>query len=251
MKGHQSGSFRPCPAMKSFFSEKVGCRIFSCNSQDKYSRITHEIEKKLIKAIRKRAASQKSFKSINSIILRFPRFKEELKNIKDIFDQYDEDSNGTINHEELRNCLSDLHIHLPEEEVDALYEYCDIDGKEGIQYNEFIVLLCIFHLLMEPASASQDISRIGSVKLEATFDTLAEAFAFLDKNGDGKLRRKEVILALNEGSPREKSPTHITTKLFKEMDWNKDGKVNFKEFLFALTKWIGFDNDDDDDEKES
>ena len=34
----------------------------------------------------------------------------------------------------------------------------------------------------------------------------------------------------------------------EEMDWNKVGMVNFKEFLFALTKWVGFDSDD---EKES
>lgn len=27
----------------------------------------------------------------------------------------------------------------------------------------------------------------------------------------------------------------------EEMDWDKDGTVSFKEFLFALTRWIGID----------
>lgn len=35
------------------------------------------------------------------------------------------------------------------------------------------------------------------------------------------------------------------------MDWDKNGMVTFKEFLFAFTHWIGFeDNDDDEDDEE-
>ena len=69
----------------------------------------------------------------------------------------DKDSNGTIDHEELKKCLTDLQVHVSETE-DVLYYYCDVDGKEGIQFNEFIVLLCLTYLLMEPASANQNVS---------------------------------------------------------------------------------------------
>ena len=34
------------------------------------------------------------------------------------------------------------------------------------------------------------VSRIGSPKLEATFDAIVETFSFLNKNGDGKLKKK-------------------------------------------------------------
>jgi hypothetical protein len=34
----------------------------------------------------------------------------------------------------------------------------------------------------------------------------------------------------------------------EEMDWDKNGTVTFKEFLFAFTRWVGIDNEDDDDE---
>ena len=34
----------------------------------------------------------------------------------------------------------------------------------------------------------------------------------------------------------------------EEMDWDKNGMVNFKEFLFAFTRWIGIDNDDEEDD---
>lgn len=55
---------------------------------------------------------------------------------------------------------------------------------------------------------------MGSPQLEATFDAIVEAFLFLDKNGDGRLNKEDVIKALNESSPWEKSPSHITRTRF-------------------------------------
>lgn len=66
----------------------------------------------------------------------------------------DEDSNGTIDREELKKCLQKLQLHLTEEEVEDLFYSCDIDGSEGIQFNEFIVLLCLIYLLKEPSSSN-------------------------------------------------------------------------------------------------
>lgn len=51
-------------------------------------------------------------------------------------------------------------------------------------------------------------------QLVSTFDTIIEAFLFLDKNGDGKLNRKDVVKALNQTSPWEKSPAHVTRTRF-------------------------------------
>lgn len=63
----------------------------------------------------------------------------------------DEDSNGTIDREELRKCLEKLQLHLKDEEIEDLFSSCDIDGSQGIQFNEFIVLLCLAYLLMTPS----------------------------------------------------------------------------------------------------
>ena len=35
----------------------------------------------------------------------------------------------------------------------------------------------------------------------------------------------------------------------EEMDWDKNGMVNFKEFLFAFTRWVGLDEEDEDDDE--
>jgi hypothetical protein len=36
----------------------------------------------------------------------------------------------------------------------------------------------------------------------------------------------------------------------EEMDWDKNGTVTFKEFLFAFTRWVGLDENEDDDDDE-
>ncbi|GFY93038.1 calcium-binding EF-hand family protein [Actinidia rufa] len=204
----------------------------------------------------KRSASRESnFRSVNGIITRFPQIKEGLKDIRTIFESYaefqqDEDSNGTIDREELEKCLENLKLQLAEKEIDDLFYLCDVDGSAGIQFKEFIVLLCLIYLLMAHSNPSQTTSKIGLPQLQATFDTIIEAFLFLDKNGDGKLTKKDMVKALNEDS-REKSPAHITRTRFKEMDCDRSGKVSFREFLFSLIDWVGIDADHDNPVTES
>ena len=74
----------------------------------------------------------------------------------------DEDGNGNIDMEELKKCLQKLQLNLKEEEVEDLFHSCDIDQSEGIQFNEFIVLLCLIYLLVEHSSSPLRVSTINS-----------------------------------------------------------------------------------------
>ncbi|KAL6002755.1 hypothetical protein ACLOJK_022975 [Asimina triloba] len=224
----------------------MGGLLYQCNSSNKYRRLDPKLERKMSEAIKQKAATgSNTFRSINSIILRFPKFKEGLRNIRSVFEEYDEDSNGTIDSEELKKCLQNLQIQLTEKEIFDLYHSCDVDGNEGIQFNEFVVLLCLIYVLSEPSSASSSTSRMGLPQLEATFDTIIQAFLFLDNNGDGRLNKKDMVRALNDASRWEKAPGHVTKRRFKEMDWTKHGKVSFKEFLYTFINWVGLDADDE------
>lgn len=114
---------------------------------------------------------------------------------------------------------------------------------------------------------------MGSPQLESTFDTMIEAFMFMDKNKDAKLNKKDMIKALND-TPWERSPSHLTRTRFstllsfllffhttfppflcansllsvflpEEMDKDKDGTVTFREFLFTLIGWLGLEMDEE------
>ncbi|XP_030553211.1 probable calcium-binding protein CML22 [Rhodamnia argentea] len=236
MKG-QIGTSCPCPSLKAV-SNKVGTILCHRNSQIRNKKLDAKLEKKVLEVKNTLSTRRNKFQTINSIIMRFPQFKEGLKDIKAIFQQYDEDSNGTIDKEELKKCLEEMQLHLSEKDMEDLFHSCDIDENQEIQFREYIVLLCLIYLLKE-ASSTNETEKIGSPSIEATFDAIIEAFLFLDKDGDGKLKKKDVIKALNEASPTEKTPRHVTMKRFKEMDWGRKGKVSFREFLFTFVDWVG------------
>ncbi|KNA04702.1 hypothetical protein SOVF_197240 isoform B [Spinacia oleracea] len=161
----------------------------------------------------------------------------------------DVDKNEVIDHSELKHCLRKLEVIFSEEEIDDFFKSCDINENMGIKFNEFIVLLCLVYLLQEdPSKKTQLKSRMGLPNLEATFETLVDAFAFLDKNKDGYVSKTEMVQAINETTTGERSSGRIAMKRFEEMDWDRNGMVNFKEFLFAFTRWVGIDEAEDEDE---
>lgn len=206
-----------------------------------------KLEGKMVEAMQKRAKEGSSLKSFDSIILKFPKIDESLRKCKSIFEQFDEDKNGEIDQGELNRCFQRLEISIAEEDIKDLFEACDLHEQMGMKFNEFIVLLCLVYLLNEPA-AKEAKARMGLGNLEATFETLVNAFVFLDKNKDGYVSRDEMVHAINETTSGERSSGRIAMKRFEEMDWDKNGMVSFKEFLFAFTQWVGIDEGDDDEE---
>ncbi|XP_021750649.1 probable calcium-binding protein CML22 [Chenopodium quinoa] len=244
-----TGRIHSCPALKSI-TNKVGsmlCRC-SCNtSTNKYRRLDAKLARKIIELRQQTSGSvhdNKQFRSINSIIIKFPQLKEQVKNLRGVFEHYDEDCNGSIDREELKKCLTELQVNLTEQEFDDLFHSCDVDRSGHIQFNEFIVLLCLIYLLTKPSSSTGTVLRMGSPHLESIFDKIVEVFFYMDKNGDGKLNKKDIVAAFTD-APTERSPSHVTRTRFMEMDKDKDGNVSFREFLFGLTSWLGIDSDEE------
>lgn len=206
-----------------------------------------KLEAKMVEAMKKRAAKGTSVRSLNTIILKFPKIDASFRNCKAIFEEFDEDKNGAIDHDELNRCFRKLEVSFTEEEIDDLFNECDINEDMRVEFDEFIVLLCLVYLLQEEPASSEVKSRMGLADLEATFETLLDAFAFLDKNKDGYVSRDEMTKAINETIGGERSSGRIAMKRFEEMDWDKNGMVNFKEFLFAFTRWVGIAEGDDEE----
>ncbi|KAB2634200.1 calcium-binding protein CML21 [Pyrus ussuriensis x Pyrus communis] len=226
----------------------MGGVVGKSESSRKFSIHETKLEAKMVEAMQRRAAKGSVMKSFNSLILKFPKIDESLRNCKAIFEQFDEDSNGMIDQEEMKKCFSKLEVSFTDEEIIDLFEACDINEDMGIKFNEFIVLICLVHLLKDDNKAVHTKLQLGMLELEATFETLVDAFVFLDKNKDGYVSKSEMVEAINETTTGERSSGRIAMKRFEEMDWDKNGMVNFKEFLFAFTRWIGIDDLEDEDE---
>lgn len=182
-----------------------------------------KLEAKIAEAMQKREREGSSIKSFNTIILKFPKIDESLRKCKSIFEQFDEDGNGTIDPLELKRCFHKLDIDFSDEDIDDLFVTCDINDDRGMKFSEFIVLLCLVYLLKDDPAVQHAKAQMGMPNLESTFETLVDAFVFLDKNKDGHVSKSEMIQAINESSAGERSSGRIGLKRFEEMDWDKMG----------------------------
>ncbi|KAE8811051.1 putative calcium-binding protein CML21 [Hordeum vulgare] len=189
--------------------------VFGRHDAGRQSSHGMKLESKMVESMKQRASHGTSVKSFNSIIMKFAKIDKGLRKCKTIFQQFDEDSNGEIDKEELKNCFQKLEISFTEEEISDLFEACDINEDMGMKYNEFIVFLCLVYLLNDPA-ASEAKTKMGLGDLESTFETLVDAFVFLDKNKDGYVSKDEMIQAINESIPGERSAGRIAMKRFGE-----------------------------------
>lgn len=72
-----------------------------CGSPNKYKRLDAKLEKKMIE-LKRSSSGKTNFKSMNSIIMRFPQFKEELKHIRGVFEQYGEFIQGCFSGTEIQ-----------------------------------------------------------------------------------------------------------------------------------------------------
>lgn len=66
-------------------------------------------------------------------------------------------------------------------------------------------------------------------KLEATFETLVDAFVFLDKNKDGYVSRNELAQAISE--PGERSSARIVIKRFGQPSLSQNSEIFFSPCL--------------------
>lgn len=208
-----------------------------------------KLEARMVEAMQTRAVVGSPLRSLNTIILKFPKIDESLRKCWSTFELFDENCNGVIDQEELKCCFRKLEISFTDEEINDLFNACEIDKDMGMKFKEFVVLLCLVCLLKDDnESALQSTSGLEMPHLEETFQQVVDAFVFLDKNGDGYVSKSEMIEAINETTSGEHSSRRIAMRRFEEMDWDKNGLVNFKEFLFAFTRWVGIDDIEGEEE---
>lgn len=68
------------------------------------------------------------------------------------------------------------------------------------------------------------------------FDTPEAAFDFFDKNGNGKLNKKEIVKLLKQAEISGFIRGIVSTKLIEGYDKDGDGYINWKEFKTAVNE---------------
>ncbi len=74
------------------------------------------------------------------------------------------------------------------------------------------------------------------IVLTKHFENPEDAFNFFDKNGDGKLSKKEIVRLLKEAEINGFIRGLVGSKLIDGYDKDGDGEINWKEFKTAVAE---------------
>jgi calcium-dependent protein kinase len=140
------------------------------------------------------------------------RLKEDdIKELKDIFMAIDENKDGTLTLEEIKEGLAklkDCKIN-----VEDVFKSIDTDGSGVINYTEFL-------------AATMD------KKVYLKEERLYEAFRTFDTDGSGKISTDEITKIMRAN---KEDASDIET-MIKTFDTNGDGEIDYNEFIVMMSK---------------
>ena len=168
------------------------------------------------------------------IQLQFPKVAKVFQTVKGVFEEIDADKSGTIEMSEMTTALGKMGAEVTAEEVGAIFAASDEDGNEKLSFQEFLVFLCLGHLLEK----LPETPGFGEA-----FKVAVDAFDVFDVANQGVIVLSEVRATLKDAGTPETLVARMT-----EMDKDGNGYVIFPEFLMAFCDWVGVEDEDDDDD---
>ena len=140
--------------------------------------------------------------------------ENEVDDLKEIFMAFDKDNDGQINYQEFEQGLMKLKSkEIQCNEFSSYFSSIDTDKNGKIDYTEFL-------------------ASVLKRKIYLKEERLYEAFSMLDKEGNGKITKGELMSILKA----ESSNDNYFAELIKNADLNEDGVIDYKEFL----EFMGF-----------
>eukprot|EP00931_Biecheleriopsis_adriatica_P063636 TRINITY_DN3857_c0_g2_i1.p1 TRINITY_DN3857_c0_g2~~TRINITY_DN3857_c0_g2_i1.p1 ORF type:complete len:489 (-),score=150.85 TRINITY_DN3857_c0_g2_i1:44-1510(-) len=139
-----------------------------------------------------------------------------IAELRNVFHQLDSNGDGLLTAVELKEGLKKAGIKEIPPDLEDILKAVDSDGSGIIDYSEFL-------------AATLD------KKYMTQQDVCWQAFKTFDKNGDGKIDKKELEAVLADGDVSATFQKELAD-LMLEGDANGDGEIDFEEFMAMMRK---------------
>ncbi|KAI6656721.1 EF-hand_1 domain-containing protein [Oopsacas minuta] len=139
---------------------------------------------------------------------------KKVSEYKEAFEIFDKDGDGRITADELRQVVESMGKVCTPEDAKKMISEADKDKNETIEFGEFVTMM------------EESMSNAG--------DEMLKAFKFFDKDGDGKITKDELKLAMKELG-ENMSDAEIDA-MIKSADLDDDHQIDFQEFKNMMGK---------------
>lgn len=199
---------------------------------------------------KKKAGNQEGM--LNALALQFPNINKSFKLVFKAFDSFHTAGQG-IKEEISCDRLADVLNHVvgdgdkkfTEDESKALFSIADLDASKSLAFREFLISIAMGYYL------SPDKSKEGQSEtfrmIQKGFKVVEKAFHDIDADGGGSIDAEELKAALFATATVDNQD--VLEARFKELDFNGDGDIMLPEFVYGMVSWVGFGEDDDEDEE--
>eukprot|EP00092_Neocalanus_flemingeri_P009708 GFUD01010456.1.p1 GENE.GFUD01010456.1~~GFUD01010456.1.p1 ORF type:complete len:176 (+),score=62.40 GFUD01010456.1:114-641(+) len=136
--------------------------------------------------------------------------KDQVETSMEAFKLFDQDGDGTITTEELRDVMNSLGRNPTQEELKDMINEMDVDGNGTIDFTEFMAMM----------------------DREMKDEDLREAFRMFDVDGNGLIDAEELRHAMKIIG--EELTNDEVLEIICEMDVDGDGFVSYEEFCTIM-----------------
>ena len=179
------------------------------------SKIDDKVAKKALMNLSKFRAEEKIKQATIAYIASQLLSKKEKESLATIFKAFDENGDGMLSKEEIKNGYEKVFGYsINEEQINAMFQEVDLDGSGYLDYSEFVV------------ATMNEKNLFSEKKLKA-------AFKMFDKDNSGFISKDEVkesLLKIQKFSDSE------LNEMIGQVDENGDGEISFEEFKVIMTK---------------
>lgn len=168
----------------------------------------NKLAKRAFRRLLKFKCTNKLQMSILSFFTHQSITNEKIKELRKLFEQIDTNLDGQLSKQEIKEAMTKYGSSIGLD-VDEVFQQCDFDQNGFIEFSEFL-------------------TAVHSCELEFSKENLKKAFSLLDKDGNGKLSKKEIKEALIEIDEES------IEQIFQQIDKNGSGEIDDEEFFEAF-----------------
>ena len=154
---------------------------------------------------------------------------DEEKKLRAVFRYLDKDEKNSISKEDLKRCLNEININLPNEEFDKIFKLLDANQTDYIEYQEFLRAACDKNILL-----SKD-------NLKNTFLAMSdgEEKEYINRNDIKKFIFHDSIIQ-----------EYLFNEYLEQFGMKENDKINFQQFYDIIKNNKKLNNDEYDEEDE-
>jgi len=138
--------------------------------------------------------------------------EDEIKQLKDMFKSLDQNGDGTVTFQELKEGIDKLQVAGKGENLVEIMTDMDVDGSGSIDYTEFL-------------AATLDQKQYQEEQV------CWSAFKVFDRDGNGTITRSELEKVLLNDALGKLGRTKSIACIMQDVDQDNDGQIDFGEFM--------------------